>query len=57
MPFVQVRVQLWLRELRRVVCNVAETPQIRFANDLTDTQLGNRQGPAASRRANEAGHE
>lgn len=36
-PFLQVGQQLWLRELRRLVCSVPvgdETPAIRFADDL-----------------------
>ncbi|WP_136797070.1 DEAD/DEAH box helicase [Desulfosediminicola ganghwensis] len=39
MPFLNVRLQLWLRELRRMVCEVAEQPVLRFADDLNDEQL------------------
>ncbi|MEC8860273.1 MAG: DEAD/DEAH box helicase [Pseudomonadota bacterium] len=38
-PLLQVRQQLWLRELRRLVCSVPaddESPVIRFADDLRD---------------------
>ena len=38
-PLLQVRQQLWLRELRRLVCSVPandELPVIRFADDLRD---------------------
>ncbi len=36
-PFLQIRFQLWLRELRRMVCslpNSIEPPKLRFADDL-----------------------
>lgn len=38
-PLIQLRVQLWLRELRRMVCSVpagGEMPQLVFADDLKD---------------------
>jgi DEAD/DEAH box helicase domain-containing protein len=38
-PFLHVRVQLWLRELRRMVAEVSSKPVLRFADDLTDDQL------------------
>ena len=38
-PFLQVRVQLWLRELRRMVGEVSVTPTLRFADDLNEEQL------------------
>lgn len=38
-PFLNVRVQYWLRELRRMVGEVSNTPRLRFADDLTDEQL------------------
>jgi DEAD/DEAH box helicase domain-containing protein len=34
MPFVDVRMQLWLRELRRMVAEVSSSPTLRFADDL-----------------------
>lgn len=40
-PFLQLRQQLWLRELRRMVCSVptgGDPPALRFADDLKDTQ-------------------
>jgi DEAD/DEAH box helicase domain-containing protein len=37
-PFVNVRIQLWLRELRRMVAEVRNPPRIRFADDLTEEQ-------------------
>jgi DEAD/DEAH box helicase domain-containing protein len=33
-PFVQLRSQLWLRELTRLVASVAKSPTLHFANDL-----------------------
>ena len=33
-PFVQLRSQLWLRELRRLVASVAKKPKLAFADDL-----------------------
>ncbi|NCC60076.1 MAG: DEAD/DEAH box helicase [Verrucomicrobiae bacterium] len=33
-PFLQLRLQLWLRELRRMVVSVGPEPRIRFAADL-----------------------
>lgn len=38
-PFVQVRYQSWLRELRRMVASVGKNPRLEFAADLTDTEL------------------
>ena len=37
-PFLQVRLQLWMRELRRLVCSVGTVPVMRFADDLTPDQ-------------------
>lgn len=34
LPFVQLRSQLWLRELRRLVASVSKTPQLVFADDV-----------------------
>ena len=33
-PFLQVRAQLWLRELRRMVATVEHNPRLRYAADL-----------------------
>lgn len=38
-PFLQVRIQLWLRELRRMVGQVSSRPTLSFADDLNDEQL------------------
>ena len=40
-PFLNVRVQYWLRELRRMVGEVGNPPCLRFADDLTDEQMQN----------------
>lgn len=40
-PFLEVRLQLWARELTRMVCECSRTPRIRFSDDLTDDQLNN----------------
>ena len=37
-PFIHVRVQHWYRELRRMVCSVGSSPEIRFSDDLTQDQ-------------------
>ncbi|MCO6441307.1 MAG: DEAD/DEAH box helicase [Nitrococcus mobilis] len=40
-PFLQVRQQLWLRELRRLVCSIPlgdDSPALRFADDLQNPQ-------------------
>ncbi len=39
MPFLQVRVQLWLRELRRMVASVGPAPMLRHFDDLQNPQL------------------
>jgi DEAD/DEAH box helicase domain-containing protein len=41
LPFLHVRFQLWLRELRRVVGEVSEKPRLRFSDDLKGEQLRN----------------
>ena len=41
LPFLDVRIQLWMRELRRMVANVAKAPSLRFADDLNMEQLKN----------------
>ena len=38
-PFLNVRLQIWLRELRRMVGEVSKDPQLRFADDLNEDQL------------------
>ena len=38
-PFLHVRVQLWLRELRRMIASVTTPPVLRFADDLHQEQL------------------
>ncbi|MFQ5560643.1 MAG: DEAD/DEAH box helicase, partial [Nitrospinota bacterium] len=38
-PFLNVRLQVWLRELRRMVCDVGKTPALKFAADLSEEQL------------------
>ncbi|MFC1743405.1 DEAD/DEAH box helicase [Candidatus Riflebacteria bacterium] len=37
-PLVNVRVQIWLRELRRMVAEVINKPSLAFADDLTKIQ-------------------
>lgn len=37
-PFLTVRVQLWIRELRRMLASVSETPNLVHADDLTNTK-------------------
>ncbi|MDZ7697618.1 MAG: helicase-related protein [Deltaproteobacteria bacterium] len=38
-PFLHVRLQIWLRELRRMVGEIADPPVLRFSDDLTDEKL------------------
>jgi DEAD/DEAH box helicase domain-containing protein len=38
-PFLNVRLQLWMRELRRMVTSVGKEPALRFADDLNEEQL------------------
>lgn len=38
-PFLDVRIQLWMRELRRMVASVNVEPALRFADDLNEEQL------------------
>ncbi len=38
LPFLQVRIQFWLRELRRMVGEVKRLPRLRFADDLNEDQ-------------------
>ena len=37
-PFLYVRVQLWLRELRRMVASVGDEPDLIFSDDLSEQQ-------------------
>lgn len=37
-PLVELRVQLWLRELRRMVVSVGAAPQLTFFDDLSEEQ-------------------
>ena len=37
-PLVEVRVQLWQRELRRMVADIGLLPSLRYSDDLTDDQ-------------------
>ncbi|MEQ8224169.1 MAG: DEAD/DEAH box helicase, partial [Candidatus Eremiobacterota bacterium] len=37
-PFLNIRIQLWVRELRRLVARVSEHPQLRFYDDLKDEE-------------------
>ncbi len=34
-PLIHIRIQHWYRELKRMVCSVERTPELRFADDLT----------------------
>ena len=38
-PFVELKVHLWLRELRRMVASVSNPPKLAFADDLTEEQM------------------
>ncbi|MDM8536618.1 DEAD/DEAH box helicase [Desulfobacterales bacterium HSG17] len=38
-PFLNVRIQLWMRELRRMVASVSKNPCLRFAADLHKEQF------------------
>jgi len=38
-PFLNIRVQLWMRELRRMIAEVSTTARLRFSDDLNETQL------------------
>jgi len=40
-PFLNVRLQLWMRELRRMVASVSKEPVLHFADDLSEEQLNN----------------
>src|SRR5690554_1450425 len=36
-PFLQVRVQLWMRELRRMLASVEKHPRLAYSDDLADS--------------------
>ena len=38
-PFLNVRIQLWMRELRRMIAGVSTKPRLRFADDLNEEQF------------------
>jgi DEAD/DEAH box helicase domain-containing protein len=38
-PFLNIRLQLWLRELRRMVADVTGKPALRFSDDLSEPEL------------------
>lgn len=38
-PFLNIRLQIWMRELRRMVASVGREPVLRFADDLNEEQL------------------
>lgn len=40
-PFLQVRLQAWMRELTRLVCSVRHQPKLTFADDLPESARGN----------------
>jgi DEAD/DEAH box helicase domain-containing protein len=37
-PFLNIRIQLWMRELRRMVAEVSSQPRLRFSDDLNEAQ-------------------
>lgn len=39
-PWLSIRVQLWLRELRRMVASVTDAPQLHFHADLNNDAVG-----------------
>lgn len=39
-PWANIRIQLWLRELRRMVANISDRPALTFADDLTTEEAG-----------------
>ncbi|WP_319422467.1 hypothetical protein [Pleurocapsa sp. FMAR1] len=39
-PWANIRIQLWLRELRRMVANISDRPALAFADDLTTEESG-----------------
>ena len=38
-PFLNIRVQLWMRELRRMIAEVSTHSRLRFSDDLNEAQL------------------
>ncbi|MCK5250476.1 MAG: hypothetical protein KAJ98_10960, partial [Spirochaetaceae bacterium] len=41
-PFIQVRIQLWARELRRMVAPIERSPQLMFSDDRTVEEAADR---------------
>ncbi|MBE9045169.1 DEAD/DEAH box helicase [Pleurocapsales cyanobacterium LEGE 10410] len=39
-PWANIRIQLWLRELRRMVADISDRPKLTFADDLTTEESG-----------------
>lgn len=39
-PWANIRIQLWLRELRHIVANVSDRPELNFADDLSNEEQG-----------------
>ena len=39
-PWANIRIQLWLRELRRMVADISDRPKLAFADDLTTEESG-----------------
>jgi len=39
-PWANIRIQLWLRELRRMVADISDRPTLTFADDLTTEKSG-----------------
>ncbi len=39
-PWANIRIQLWLRELRRMVANIRDRSKLNFADDLTTEEAG-----------------
>ncbi|MBW4532661.1 MAG: DEAD/DEAH box helicase [Pleurocapsa minor HA4230-MV1] len=39
-PWANIRIQLWLRELRRMVADISDRPALTFADDLTTEESG-----------------
>jgi len=37
----KIKIELWMRELRRIVATLSNTPKFEFASDLTDTEIQN----------------
>ena len=39
-PWANIRIQLWLRELRRMVADISDRPELKFFDDLTTEEAG-----------------